>query len=476
MLICKKRKELYISNKKQTLDLGKDDIKKLLISLSLPAITSQIVNVLYNIIDRVYIGHIPDVGAIALTGVGVCFPIVMLISAFAALFSFGAAPRASIFLGKKDIETAEKTLGNSFTLLVISSIILTFLVLVFHKPMLYLFGASSNTIGYASRYIKIYAIGTIFVELTLGLNAFISVQGFSKVAMTTVIIGAMTNIILDPIFIYLFNMGVAGAALATIISQALSAAFALKFMLGERTKLSIKKENLFLNKNIAIPAISLGLAPFIMQATESILMLCFNSQLLRFGGDLAVGTMTITSSLMQFVLLPIQGLTQGGQAILSYNYGAGNIKRVKDAFKLQTLSSVIFSGIFWLLLQLVPKFFAGFFTSDPLLLKEASWAIRVYFAVVILFGIQISCQQTFIAFGDAKTSSFLAVFRKIIVLIPLIYILPSFIDKKVFAVFLAEPVADFIAVVTTTILFKHKLKVVEEDLSVSHNSKYQPYT
>lgn len=445
----------------EDINLAEDDLGHLLLKLSLPAITSQIVNVLYNIIDRIYIGHIEEIGPLALTGVGVCFPIVMIISAFAALFSFGAAPRASIFLGRNDKKNAEKTLGNSTSLLVICSIIITIIVLIFYKPLLYLFGASENTISYASSYIRIYAIGTIFVQLSLGLNAFISVQGFSKVAMHTVLIGAISNIILDPIFIYLLNMGVAGAALATIISQAISASFAFKFMVGMKSNIKIKRENLRLSKNIALPSISLGLAPFIMQSTESLLMLCFNSQLLRFGGDLAVATMTITSSLMQFVLLPIQGLTQGGQAIISYNYGANNMDRVKGAFKLQTLGSVIFSGILWILLLLFPKFFAGFFTSDFQLLNEASWAIRIYFAVVILFGVQISCQQSFIAFGDAKTSSFLALFRKIILLIPLIYILPRFFDDKVFAVFLAEPIADFFAVVATGLLFKRKIRKID---------------
>lgn len=457
------------------LDLGTADIGPLLYKLSLPAITSQIVNVLYNIIDRVYIGHIPEVGATALTGVGVSFPIVTLIAAFAALFSFGAAPRASIFMGRGDKESAEWTLGNSVSMLIIAAIILTTLILLFHRPLLYLFGASENTIDYGARYTRIYAIGTIFVQLTLGLNAFISVQGFSKVAMFTVLIGAVTNIVLDPILIYGLNMGVAGAAIATVISQALSAIFALRFMTGDRTILKIKRENMKLDSSIAIPAVSLGLSPFIMQSTESLLMLAFNSQLLRFGGDLAVGTMTITSSLMQFALLPVQGITQGGQAILSFNYGAGNLSRVKYAFKLQTKACVTFTGILWALFLLFPKVFAGFFTQDLLLLDQAGWAIRVYFAVIILFGIQISCQQAFIAFGDARTSAFLAIFRKIIVLIPLIFILPALLDQKVFAVFLAEPVADFIAVLTTSIMFARKMKLVEEEAQTQRNSTDQLY-
>lgn len=462
--------------KEKNKDLGTADIGSLLFTLSLPAITSQIVNVLYNIIDRIYIGHIPKVGAVALTGVGVSFPIVTLISAFAALFSFGAAPRASIFMGRGDKKSAEKTLGNSVSLLIVSSIILTAIVLIFHKPLLYLFGASENTIEYGTTYIEIYALGTIFVQLTLGLNAFIAVQGFSKVAMFTVLIGAITNIVLDPILIYGLNMGVAGAAIATIISQALSAIFALRFMLSKKTHLKIKKENLKIDSKIAGPAVGLGLSPFIMQSTESLLMLAFNSQLLKFGGDLAVGTMTITSSLMQFALLPVQGITQGGQAILSFNYGAGNIKRVKEAFKLQSVACVAFSGILWFLFLAFPKFFARFFTQDATLLNQAMWAIRVYFAVIVLFGMQISCQQSFIAFGDARTSAFLAIFRKIIVLIPLIFILPNFLDDKVFAVFLAEPIADFIAVLTTTLMFKAKMKKIMAESKLDKNSQDQFYT
>lgn len=462
--------------KEKNKDLATADIGSLLFTLSLPAITSQIVNVLYNIIDRVYIGHIPKVGAVALTGVGVSFPIVALISAFAALFSFGAAPRASIFMGRGDKKSAEKTLGNSISLLIISSIILTAIVLIFHIPLLYLFGASENTIEYGTTYIKIYALGTIFVQLTLGLNSFIAVQGFSKIAMFTVLIGAITNIILDPILIYGLEMGVAGAAIATIISQALSAVFALRFMLSKKTQIKIKKKNLKIDSKIAVPAVGLGLSPFIMQSTESLLMLAFNSQLLKFGGDLAVGTMTITSSLMQFALLPVQGITQGGQAILSFNYGAGNINRVREAFKLQSVACVVFSGILWMLLLAFPKFFARFFTQDAMLLNQAMWAIRVYFAVIVLFGMQISCQQSFIAFGDARTSAFLAIFRKIIVLIPLIFILPNFLDNKVFAVFLAEPIADFIAVLTTTLMFKVKMNKIIAESKLDKNSRDQFYT
>lgn len=442
----------------QEVDLGKEPVGHLLFILAVPAITSQVVNALYNMVDRMYIGHIPEVGSAALTGVGVCFPIIMIISAFAYLFGMGGAPRASIFMGKKDNDTAEKILGNCTTSLMIIAVLLTVLVLIFQEPLLYLFGASENTIGYAMDYMTIYAIGTIFVQLTLGLNAFISAQGFSKISMLTVVIGAVTNIVLDPIFIFGLNMGVQGAAVATVMSQALSAIWAFWFLSGKNTILKLKRENLKINFHILLPCIALGVAPFAMQATESVLVLCFNSSLLKYGGDLAVGAMTILSSVMQFAMLPLQGLTQGGQPIISYNYGAKQSDRVQKAFKLQTISCFSYSSILWLLIMIFPSLFVAIFTSDPQLTEITIWALRIYMAGVLLMGIQISCQQTFIAFGNSKKSAFLAVFRKILVLIPLIYILPMFISDQVFAVFLAEPIADTIAVLTTSTMFYFEMK------------------
>lgn len=442
----------------QEVDLGKEPVGHLLFILAVPAITSQVVNALYNMVDRMYIGHIPEVGSAALTGVGVCFPIIMIISAFAYLFGMGGAPRASIFMGKKDNDTAEKILGNCTTSLMIIAVLLTVLVLIFQEPLLYLFGASENTIGYAMDYMTIYAIGTIFVQLTLGLNAFISAQGFSKISMLTVVIGAVTNIVLDPIFIFGLNMGVQGAAVATVMSQALSAIWAFWFLSGKNTILKLKRENLKINFHILLPCIALGVAPFAMQATESVLVLCFNSSLLKYGGDLAVGAMTILSSVMQFAMLPLQGLTQGGQPIISYNYGAKQGDRVQKAFKLQTISCFSYSSILWLLIMIFPSLFVAIFTSDPQLTEITIWALRIYMAGVLLMGIQISCQQTFIAFGNSKKSAFLAVFRKILVLIPSIYILPMFISDQVFAVFLAEPIADTIAVLTTSTMFYFEMK------------------
>ena len=451
----------------QEVDLGKEKVGHLLLILALPAITSQVVNALYNMVDRMYIGHIPEIGSAALTGVGVCFPIIMIISAFAYLFGMGGAPRASIFMGKKDNPTAEKILGNCTSSLVIVSLLLTAIVLVFQKPLLYLFGASDYTIEYAMNYMTIYAIGTIFVQLTLGLNAFISAQGFSKISMLTVIIGAVTNIILDPIFIYGFGMGVQGAASATVLSQALSAIWAIWFLTSQNSILKIKKENLKIHLSIILPCVALGIAPFAMQATESVLVLCFNSSLLKYGGDLAVGAMTILSSVMQFAMLPLQGLTQGGQPIISYNYGANQAWRVQKAFKLQTICCVTYASTMWLLVMLFPKLFVSIFTSDASLMTITVWSLRIYMACVLLMGIQISCQQTFIAFGNSKKSAFLAIFRKILVLIPLIYILPMFINDQVFAVFLAEPIADTIAVLTTATMFYFEMKSKMKEMQSS---------
>ena len=443
-------------------DLGKEPVRRLLFTLAVPAITSQVVNALYNVVDRMYIGHIPEAGPAALTGVGICFPLIMIISAFASLIGMGGAPRASIFMGKKDNGTAEKIMGNCFSALILTALILTPIVLIFKEPLLYLFGASKNTIVFAENYITIYAVGTIFVQLTLGMNTFISAQGFSKISMLTVIIGAVTNIILDPIFIFGFNMGVQGAALATVLSQAVSAVWAVRFLAGRNTVLRLKKKNLRIAPSLLLPCIALGTAPFIMVSTESLLVLCFNSSLLKYGGDLAVGAMTILSSIMQFAMLPLQGITQGGQPIISYNYGANNIGRVKQAFKLQTAACCSYAAIIWLTAELAPSVLVSVFTSDPQLSELSQWALRIYMAGVVLMGLQLSCQQSFIAFGNAKISSFLAIFRKILVLIPLIYILPMFLSDNVQAVFLAEPIADAIAVTTTVTLFMINFKKMQK--------------
>ena len=452
-----------MENKKQ-MDLGTGSIKKLLFSMAVPAITAQIINLLYNMVDRIYIGHIPEVGATALTAIGVTMPIIMVVSAFAALISMGGAPRSSIMMGKGDKESAEKILGNCTTALFVMSLILTATVLLFGRPMLMAFGASENTIQYALDYLNIYAIGTLFVQFALGLNAFITAQGFSKISMVTVLVGAVLNIILDPIFIFGFGMGVKGAALATIISQGVSAIWVVKFLTGDKTLLKIKKEYLRIEPKVLMPCLALGLAPFIMQSTESILMVTFNTSLLKYGGDLAVGAMTILGSVMQFSMLPLIGLTQGATPIISFNYGAGYRERVKEAFLLLLKLALAYSVGLWLLAMVTPELFAKMFTKDPKLIKLSATSMRIYMAGSLFFGIQTSCQQTFIALGNAKTSVFLAILRKIILLIPLIYILPLFLENKVNAVFLAEPIADILAVSVTATLFTIQFKNLLREL------------
>lgn len=438
--------------------LGKAPIGKLLFQLALPAIAAQIINLLYNLVDRVYIGHMPGDGALALTGVGVCMPVIMIVSAFAALVSMGGAPRASIFMGKKDNETAEKILGNSFMLQVMISIILTTILLLFNRPLLLTFGASPETIGYATAYMNIYAVGTIFVQLTLGMNAFITAQGFAKTGMLSVLIGAVTNIILDPIFIYGFGMGVRGAALATIISQALSTIWVLSFLMGKKTQLKIRRKNLKLSGKILLPCIALGLSPFVMQASESVIMVCFNSSLLKYGGNIAVGAMTILSSVMQFSMLPLQGLAQGAQPISSYNYGAGNGERVKKTFWLLLACSLIYSGALWLAIMLFPEMFARIFSPDAELIAFTGNALRVYMGCLVLMGAQIACQMTFISLGNAAASIVVAIMRKFVLLLPLIYLLPHLMENQTMAVYTAEPVADFLAVTFTVCLFAVQFK------------------
>lgn len=433
--------------------LGTQPVGKLLVKLAVPTVISQIVNMLYNIIDRVYIGHIPGDGSLALTGMGICMPIILIISAFAALVASGGAPRASICMGKGDNESAEKILGGCFAMQIIISAILTVVLLIWDKPLLLAFGASENTIDFAVEYMNIYAIGTVFVQLTLGMNAFITAQGFANIGMITVSIGAVANIILDPIFIFGFGMGVKGAAVATVISQALSCAWTIAFLMGKKTFLRLKKSNFFGAPKLVLPCVALGLSAFIMQASESVISVCFNSSLLKYGGDVAVGAMTILTSVMQFAMLPLQGIAQGAQPITSYNYGAGNAKRVKKTFRLLLVVCLCYSFLLWGCVMLFPRIFAGMFTTDASLTEFTVHAMRVYFAVMFIFGIQIACQMTFVSIGNAVCSIIVAIMRKFVLLIPLIYILPNFISDKTTAVYTAEPVADIIAVTFTAILF-----------------------
>ena len=446
--------------------LGTQPIKKLLPKLAVPTVIAQLVNMLYNIVDRIYIGHIPEVGSLALTGIGVCMPLILIVSAFSAFVASGGAPRASIFMGRGDGDSAEKTLGGCLTMQVIISLLLTAAMLIWKDELLYLFGASENTISYAADYMGIYALGTIFVQITLGLNAFITAQGFAKVGMKTVIIGAVLNIVLDPVFIFAFGMGVKGAALATVISQAVSCAWVISFLCGSKTVLRLKKENLLPGLRLMPPCIALGLSVFVMQASESVISMCFNTSLLRYGGDIAVGAMTILSSVMQFAMLPLQGVAQGAQPITSYNFGAGNSARVRESFRLLLTVCLVYSVALWGLVMLFPRIFVGMFASDTQLIDFASRALRIYCGAMFIFGIQISCQMTFVSIGYALCSIIVAVMRKFVLLIPLIYIMPQLLSDKVSAVYAAEPVADSLAVIFTAVMFavnfKKALRKMEE--------------
>ena len=438
--------------------LGTAPIGKLLLKLSIPTVIAQLINMLYNIVDRIYIGHIPGEGSLALTGVGVCMPIIMIISAFAALVSSGGAPRASIYMGKQEEESAEKILGNCFSLQIIISLILTAVLLIWSKDLLLAFGASENTIGYATDYMQIYAFGTLFVQLTLGMNSFITAQGFTTVSMVSVVIGAVCNITLDPVFIFGFHMGVKGAALATILSQGISMIWVVLFLCGSKTQLHLRTKYMRLEPKVILPCVALGLAAFIMQASESIVSVCFNSSLLRYGGDIAVGAMTILTSVMQFAMLPLQGIAQGAQPISSYNYGAKNADRVKKTFRLLAITCFVYSTLLWTAVELIPKAFVIIFTSDAYLISIASQKKQQDLGGLCLFGIQVACQMTFTSLGKAVNSIIVAVVRKFVLLIPLIYIVPHIVSDPTTGVYMAEPIADVIAVTFTSVLFAVQFK------------------
>ena len=413
---------------------------------------------LYNVVDRIYIGHIPGEGSLALTGVGVCMPIIMIVTAFAALISSGGAPRASICMGKQDNKSAEQILGNCFSLQIVVSIVLTVVLLIWNKDLLMAFGASKNTLGYATDYMRIYALGTLFVQLTLGMNAFITAQGFTTTSMVSVLIGAICNITLDPVFIFVFNMGVKGAALATVLSQAISTIWVVVFLSGKKTQLHLRKKYMGLKPKIFLPCVALGLATFIMQASESVVTVCFNSSLLHYGGDIAVGAMTILTSVMQFAMLPLQGIAQGSQPIASYNYGAKNADRVKKTFRLLVITCLTYSTLLWAAVQIIPKVFVSIFTSDAKLVAFTAPMLKIYLGGLFLFGIQIACQITFTSLGKAVNSIIVAVVRKFVLLLPLIYIMPHVVSNQTIGVYMAEPIADIIAVLFTSVLFTFQFK------------------
>ncbi len=441
------------SGTNQSANLGEGNVGKLLLKLAIPSVVAQLINMLYNIVDRIYIGHMPEDGSLALTGVGLCFAVIMLISAFASLVGAGGAPRAAIYMGKQDNKTAEKIMGNCFTALIVIAIILTVVFQVIAEPMLRLFGASDSTLPYALSYMRIYVMGTLFVMTVMGMNLFITTQGFANFSMLTTVIGAVCNIILDPILIFGLNMGVRGAATATIISQGISAIWVLRFLLGKKTVLKLKKENLPIRWNVLLPCMALGVSPFVMQSTEAILNICFNSSLAKYGGDVAVGSFTIISSCMQCLSLPLMGMCQGAQPLMSYNFGARKNDRVRQTFRYEMIICVTFSCLFCVVAELVPTVLAGIFSTDTEMISYTAWAMRIYMAGAFSMGVQLCCQQSFMALSQARISLLLACLRKIILLIPLIYILPNFFGDKVFAVLLAEPVSDILAATVTAIMF-----------------------
>ena len=434
-------------------DMGTGSIKKLMVQMAVPAVVAQVINLLYNIVDRIYIGHIPGIGGLALTGVGLFTPILMLLTAFAMLAGAGGAPRAAIAMGQGDREKAEKILGNCFTVLMLLAVVLTGVFYYTSPTLIRFFGGSDATLPYAVEYANIYVLGSVFVLTVMGMNTFITTQGFAKISMLTTVIGAAINIVLDPIFIFVLDMGVAGAATATVLSQAVSAVWILCFLTGNKGLLKLRLRNMKLERKIIMPCLGLGISSFVMVSTESILSISFTSSLARFGGDVAVGAMTVLTSINQLVTMPLSGICQGGQPLISFNYGAKKFDRVKEAFFCQFFICVAYTVVFWLLLMLTPSTFAGIFTSDSSLVTYATWAMRIFLAGVFSVGFQLSCQQAFMALGQAKISLLMACLRKIILLIPLIFILPCFFADKAFAVFLAEPVADIIAAAVTVFTF-----------------------
>ena len=449
-------------------DMGTGSVKKLMVQMAVPALVGQVVNLLYNIVDRIYIGHIPEVGGLALTGVGLFSPILMLITAFAMMAGSGGAPRAAIAMGQGDKEKAEKILGNSFTVLMIFAVLLTVGFYFACPSLLRMFGASDATLPYALEYGRIYVLGSVFVLIVMGMNVFITTQGFASVSMLTTVIGAVINIVLDPILIFGLNMGVKGAAIATVLSQAVSAVWILRFLTGKKTILKLKPANMKLIPSIILPCLGLGISTFVMLSTESILSVSFTSSLARFGGDVAVGAMTVLTSINQLITMPLSGVCQGGQPLISYNYGAKKYDRVKEAFFCQFFTCVAYTTVFWLLLMIAPNVFAGIFTSDAALVDYTAWALKIFLACGFSVGFQISCQQAFMALGQAKISLVMALLRKVFLLIPLIFILPNFFENQAFAVFLAEPVSDIIAAaVTTFMFFRFFLKMLKEGKAAS---------
>ncbi len=428
-------------------------VPKAFFKLAVPAVAAQIINILYNLVDKMFIGHIPEVGKQALAGVGVTTPVILAISAFAALVSMGGAPKASIFLGKGENEQAERVVGSCTWMLLLLSVLLTGIMLVFGRSILLLFGASADTILFASDYMNIYCLGTVFTQLTLGLNAFVTAQGKTLVSMGNVAVGALTNIVLDAVLINGFGMGVQGAALATVISQAVSACFVIRYLCSGKSVLRLRLRNIRFDGKLLWPCILLGTSPALMQLTENLVAISFNTSLQIYGGDMAVASMSILSSVMQFVMLILPGLVQGAQPLLSYNLGAQNIPRVKRTFRLLLICCVSGSFLIWLLCMTVPGAVAAIFTNDAALIAYTIRSMRIYLAALLIYGIQVACQYSFVALDQAPKAIFLTIWRKIILLIPLIFLLPHLWSDAVMGVYLAEPIVDTIAVCTTAPMF-----------------------
>ena len=428
-------------------------VRKAFFRLALPAVAAQLINILYNLVDKMFIGHIPGVGKQALAGVGVTAPVILAISAFAALVSMGGAPKASIFMGKGDNEQAEKVMGSCAWMLIVLSVVLTAFMLIFGKMILQLFGASDNTILYATDYMNIYCVGTLFTQLTLGLNAFITAQGKTLISMCNVAVGAVTNIVLDAILINGFGMGVKGAALATVIAQGVSTCFVIHYLIKPTSQLKLRLKNIRFERKLLLPCILLGTSPALMQLTENMVAISFNTSLQKYGGDIAVASMSILTSIMQFVMLLLPGLVQGAQPLLSYNLGAKNISRVKKTFRLLLICCLSGSFLIWLVCMLIPQNVASIFTDDVPLITYTGKSMRIYLVMLLIYGIQVACQYSFVALDQAKKAIFLTIWRKIILLIPLIFILPRILSGSAMGVFLAEPIADTIAICTTAPMF-----------------------
>ena len=433
--------------------LASEPVPRAFARLAVPAVAAQLINILYNLVDKMFIGHIPEVGKQALAGVGVTTSVILAISAVAALVSMGGAPKASIFLGQGERGQAERVMGNCTWMLLLLSVLLTAIMLAFGRPILLLFGASEDTIPFASSYMDIYCLGTLFTQLTLGLNAFITAQGKTMVSMRNVAVGAATNVVLDALLIDGLGMGVRGAALATVLSQGVSAWLVIRYLCTERSLLRLRLANVRFDGALLWPCILLGTSPALMQLTENLVAISFNTSLQRYGGDMAVSSMSILSSVMQFVMLLLPGLVQGAQPLLSYNLGAGNIPRVKRTFRLLLACCVGGSFLIWLLCMTMPETVAAIFTNDVALVEYTAWSMRLYLPALLIYGIQVACQYSFVALEQASKAIFLTVWRKVILLIPLIFLMPHVWPDAVAGVYLAEPIADTIAICTTAPMF-----------------------